>query len=57
MVLTIEQIGDALVKLKYPFGGFLDGITMWSPTRQGCGKSTSVVGEAVTVKVLAVVLP
>ncbi|CZR52339.1 uncharacterized protein PAC_02216 [Phialocephala subalpina] len=49
------DIGDALVKLKYPFGGFLDGISMWSPERQGHlgGKLTSAtIGEAVTVKMV-----
>ncbi|KAF1984791.1 RraA-like protein [Aulographum hederae CBS 113979] len=46
------DIGDALVRLKYPYGGYLDGITMWSPTRQGHGGSTSIIGEVVTVKMI-----
>lgn len=50
--MNILQIGDALVKLEYPFGGFLDGITMWSPSRQGHGgESPTIIGEATTVKV------
>lgn len=51
----MNKIGDALIKLKYPFGGFLDGISMWSPERQGHlgGKHTAAtIGEAVTVKVV-----
>ncbi|KAM0418746.1 hypothetical protein ACHAPT_012344 [Fusarium lateritium] len=45
-----EYIGDALVKLKYPYGGFLDGIHMWSPhMRSG---STRIMGPAVTVKMV-----
>lgn len=48
---TSCDIGDALVKLQYPHGGFLDGITMWSPVRQGHGGDHKVIGAAVTVKV------
>ncbi|KUJ12404.1 RraA-like protein [Mollisia scopiformis] len=54
------DIGDALVKLKYPFGGFLDGISMWSPERQGhlSGKvSAATIGEAVTVKIMYIQQP
>jgi regulator of RNase E activity RraA len=49
-----RQVGDALVKLKYPFGGYLDGINMWSPHRQSFNSSTSptIIGEAVTVKMI-----
>ncbi|KAJ9130518.1 RraA-like protein [Pleurostoma richardsiae] len=47
---TTCDIGDALVKLKYPFGGFLDGITMWSPHRRA--GSSSIMGPAVTVKMV-----
>lgn len=57
----MKQIGDALVKLQHPYGGFLDGISMWCPRRQGCGcgggggegegGEVKVVGEVVTVKV------
>lgn len=44
------QIGDALVKLKYPYGGFLDGINMWSPQmRSGPAK---IMGPALTVKMV-----
>ncbi|KAF5006847.1 hypothetical protein FDECE_6794 [Fusarium decemcellulare] len=44
------DIGDALVKLKYPYGGFLDGIHMWSPAhRSGTQKA---IGQAVTVKMV-----
>ncbi|KAJ8109676.1 hypothetical protein OPT61_g7283 [Boeremia exigua] len=46
------DIGDALVKLKYPLGGYLDGISIWSPTRQGHGAAPTVIGEAVTVKMV-----
>lgn len=41
---------DALVKLKYPLGGYLDGISIWSPVRQGHGESPTVIGKATTVK-------
>ncbi|KAH6683520.1 ribonuclease E inhibitor RraA/Dimethylmenaquinone methyltransferase [Plectosphaerella plurivora] len=41
---TSCDIGDALVKLRYPHGGFLDGIRMRSPGR--------IVGPAVTVKMV-----
>ncbi|KAI1634717.1 ribonuclease E inhibitor RraA/Dimethylmenaquinone methyltransferase [Biscogniauxia mediterranea] len=44
------DIGDALVKLKYPFGGFLDGITMWSPERRA--GAARLFGPAVTVKMV-----
>ncbi|KAK7204044.1 ribonuclease E inhibitor RraA/Dimethylmenaquinone methyltransferase [Myxozyma melibiosi] len=44
------DIGDALVKLKVPFGGFLDGITMFSPERQA--GPTKIFGEAITVKMV-----
>ncbi|KAF2729922.1 RraA-like protein [Polyplosphaeria fusca] len=46
------DIGDALVKLRYPRGGYLDGISIWSPTRQGHGSSPRAVGEAVTVRMV-----
>lgn len=42
---------DALVKLKYPYGGYLDGLSIWSPIRQGHGAATAI-GEAVTVKMV-----
>ncbi|KAI1506170.1 ribonuclease E inhibitor RraA/Dimethylmenaquinone methyltransferase [Biscogniauxia marginata] len=45
------DIGDALVKLKYPFGGFLDGIAMWSPDRRA--GPARIFGPAVTVKMVA----
>ncbi|KAF2011984.1 RraA-like protein [Aaosphaeria arxii CBS 175.79] len=47
------DIGDALVKLKYPLGGYLDGISIWSPVRQGTGASPAIIGEATTVKMVA----
>lgn len=43
----ISQIGDALVKLKYPYGGFLDGIRMFSPDSQA-----RIIGPAITVKMV-----
>ncbi|OAQ83855.1 ribonuclease e inhibitor rraa dimethylmenaquinone methyltransferase protein [Purpureocillium lilacinum] len=45
---TTCDISDALCKLKYPNGGFLSGLTMWSPTRQA--GPTKIVGPAYTVK-------
>ncbi|KAM0281539.1 hypothetical protein ACHAO9_010702 [Fusarium lateritium] len=44
---TTCDIGDALVKLKYPYGGFLDGIRLYSPDSQ-----TRIFGPAVTVKMV-----
>ncbi|CAG7559053.1 unnamed protein product [Fusarium equiseti] len=44
---TTCDIGDALVKLKYPYGGFLDGILPHSPDPQ-----TRIFGPAVTVKMV-----
>ncbi|KAJ5097508.1 ribonuclease e inhibitor rraa dimethylmenaquinone methyltransferase [Penicillium angulare] len=44
---TSCDIGDALVKLKYPYGGFLDGIKMYSPGSKG-----PVVGPAITVRMV-----
>ncbi|KAH6880541.1 ribonuclease E inhibitor RraA/Dimethylmenaquinone methyltransferase [Thelonectria olida] len=44
---TACDIGDALVKLKYPYGGYLDGIRMFSP-----GPDTRVMGHAVTVQMV-----
>lgn len=45
------------MKLKHPYGGYLDGISVWSPTQQGCGGGgeTKVIGGVVTVKVCGVV--
>ncbi|KAI0142810.1 ribonuclease E inhibitor RraA/Dimethylmenaquinone methyltransferase [Xylariaceae sp. FL1272] len=48
--LTNVQIGDALVKLKVPYGGFLMGIHMWSPTYRGGPRK--IMGPAVTVKMV-----
>ncbi|KAI0125265.1 ribonuclease E inhibitor RraA/Dimethylmenaquinone methyltransferase [Xylariales sp. AK1849] len=45
---TTCDVSDALIKLKYRNGGFLSGLTMWSPQRQG--GSTKVVGPVYTVK-------
>ncbi|KAF5026466.1 hypothetical protein F66182_1453 [Fusarium sp. NRRL 66182] len=44
---TSCDIGDALVKLKYPYGGFLDGIRLYSPDSQA-----RIFGPAVTVKMV-----
>ncbi|KAJ5683884.1 ribonuclease E inhibitor RraA/Dimethylmenaquinone methyltransferase [Penicillium maclennaniae] len=44
---TTCDIGDALVKLKHPYGGFLDGLQMFSP-----GSGTSIYGPAITVKMV-----
>jgi len=42
------DISDALLKLKHPQGGFLPGLSSWSPQRQeGLAK---LVGPAYTVK-------
>ncbi|EFX00078.1 ribonuclease e inhibitor rraa/dimethylmenaquinone methyltransferase [Grosmannia clavigera kw1407] len=42
------DVSDALLKLKVPHGGFLAGITMYSPERQT--GATKIVGPAYTVK-------
>ncbi|KAK1027971.1 hypothetical protein LTR33_017414, partial [Friedmanniomyces endolithicus] len=42
------DVADALSKLKVPHGGFLAGLTMWSPKRQD--GPTKVVGPAYTVR-------
>jgi regulator of RNase E activity RraA len=50
------QIGDALIKLKYPLGGFLDGIAMRSPAPGLSSRAASAprfVGHAVTVEMVA----
>jgi len=44
------DIGDALVKLKVPYGGFLSGLSMWSPERQS--GSTKIFGPAYTVQMV-----
>ncbi|KAG9249814.1 ribonuclease E inhibitor RraA/Dimethylmenaquinone methyltransferase [Emericellopsis atlantica] len=44
---TSCDIGDALVKLKVPNGGFLDGIRLFSPANNG-----RIIGPAVTVKMV-----
>ncbi|RSM02954.1 hypothetical protein CDV31_010695 [Fusarium ambrosium] len=44
---TSCDIGDALVKLKYPYGGFLDGIRIFSPDSQA-----RIIGPAVTIKMV-----
>ncbi|KAJ9150255.1 Trichothecene 3-o-acetyltransferase [Pleurostoma richardsiae] len=41
------KIDDALVRLKYPYGGFLDGIRMFSP-----GSKARVSGPAITVQMV-----
>ncbi|KAI0393752.1 RraA-like protein [Xylariaceae sp. FL0594] len=45
---TTCDVSDALCKLKCHNGGFLPGLTMWSPLRQE--GSTKIVGPAYTVK-------
>ncbi|KAK1062959.1 hypothetical protein LTR74_009906 [Friedmanniomyces endolithicus] len=45
---TSCDVADALSKLKVPHGGFLAGLTMWSPKRQD--GPTKVVGPAYTVR-------
>ena len=42
------DVSDALLKLKHPHGGFLPGLTLWSPKRQN--GSTKIVGPAYTVR-------
>jgi hypothetical protein len=42
------DVADALVKLKVCNGGFLPGITLWSPQRQD--GPTKIVGPAYTVQ-------
>jgi len=42
------DVSDALLKLKYPHGGFLPGLTLWSPKRQE--GPTKIIGPAYTVK-------
>lgn len=46
--LSSCDVADALLKLKVPHGGFLAGLTMWSPKRQD--GPTKIVGPAYTVK-------
>ncbi|KAI1320436.1 RraA-like protein [Xylariaceae sp. FL0255] len=48
---TTCDVSDALIKLKYRNGGFLSGLTMWSPLRQD--GPTCIVGPAYTVKYAA----
>ncbi|KXT05589.1 hypothetical protein AC579_10109 [Pseudocercospora musae] len=45
---TSCDVADALSKLKVPHGGFLPGLTMWSPRRQE--GATKIIGPAYTVK-------
>ncbi|KAM7194047.1 RraA-like protein [Naviculisporaceae sp. PSN 640] len=45
---TSCDVSDALIKLKFRNGGFLSGLTMWSPERQD--GSTKIVGPAYTVE-------
>ncbi|KAI4224685.1 MAG: hypothetical protein LQ349_007193 [Xanthoria aureola] len=45
---TTCDISDALLKLKHPHGGFLTGLTMYSPNYPD--DSTKIVGRAFTVK-------
>ncbi|CAJ2503883.1 Uu.00g112770.m01.CDS01 [Anthostomella pinea] len=45
---TTCDVSDALCKLKYRNGGFLSGLTMWSPQRQD--GPTKIAGPVYTVK-------
>ncbi|KAM7193856.1 RraA-like protein [Rhypophila sp. PSN 637] len=45
---TTCDVSDALIKLKFRNGGFLSGLTMWSPERQN--GPTTIVGPAYTVQ-------
>ncbi|KAI8632995.1 RraA-like protein [Xylariaceae sp. FL1651] len=45
---TTCDVSDALCKMKYRNGGFLSGLTMWSPLRQN--GPTKIVGPVYTVK-------
>lgn len=49
---TSCDVADALIKLKYRNGGFLSGLTMWSPQRQD--GDTKMVGPAYTVQYVPV---
>ena len=44
------QIGDALVKLKVPYGGYLHGLKMFSPEQQA--GETKIFGPAYTVQLV-----
>ncbi|KAL4903851.1 ribonuclease E inhibitor RraA/Dimethylmenaquinone methyltransferase [Aspergillus multicolor] len=51
------DIGDALVKLRYPYGGFFDGLRMRSPapsspSSSGASSGVRIHGPAVTVKMI-----
>ncbi|GAB7336597.1 hypothetical protein MBLNU13_g09854t1 [Cladosporium sp. NU13] len=46
---TTCDIGDALVKLKVPYGGYLHGLKMFSPQHVG---STKICGPAYTVQMV-----
>lgn len=48
---TTCDVSNALVKLKHPTGGFLPGLTLWSPERQA--GDTRIVGPAYTVRYAA----
>lgn len=47
-MLSSCDISDALLKLKHPHGGFLPGLSPWSPQRQEV--SAKLIGPAYTVK-------
>lgn len=52
---TTCDISNALVKLRHPTGGFLPGVTLWSPARQA--GDTRIVGPAYTVRYAALADP
>ncbi|GAB1310582.1 Ribonuclease E inhibitor [Madurella fahalii] len=45
---TTCDVSDALCKLRFPNGGFLSGLSMWSPQRQD--GPTKIAGPAYTVQ-------
>ncbi|KAJ8610940.1 hypothetical protein MRB53_038244 [Persea americana] len=50
LLIRIIQVGDALLKLGVPYGGFLSGLHMYSPERQA--GSHKVFGPAYTVQMV-----
>jgi len=49
-LIKLPQIGDALVKLKVPYGGYLHGIKMFSPLQQA--GETKIFGPVYTVQMI-----
>jgi regulator of RNase E activity RraA len=46
--LTVSKVADGLSKLNHPAGGFLEGLTMYSPAFQA--GPTKIIGRVFTVK-------